>query len=418
VFSLRLPWDRPENGLATLEQRKRADGAPLVDLTESNPTRVDLPYPEAELRQALAPAGLARYEPAPRGLARAREAVSREHRRRGHDIAPERIVLTASSSESYAFLFKLLASPGDAILIPEPSYPLFEYLAHLEGVRTFGYRLTYDGSWQIDFASLEAAHAHASASGAAPRAVVIVSPNNPTGSCVGRGELPSLAAFCGAHGLPVISDEVFADYRFRAGRDGARGGDGSRAPDCLAAAPELCAETLVLSLGGLSKACGLPQLKLGWIVAGGPAAIVEPALARLDLIADTYLSVGTPVQLALPRLLELGAGIRDAIAERVRGNRARLVAALAPGSPCTLLEAEGGWSAIVRVPAVAAEPGAASSDESWAIALLREDDVLVHPGYLYDMPPGAYLVLGLLPRPEVFAAGIARVVARCGRFVP
>jgi len=254
-----------------------------------------------------------------------------------------------------------------------------------------------------------------------------VSPNNPTGSFVGRDELPALAAFCGAHALPVISDEVFADYRFPSrprelagdaggGGDG-DGGDGEGAPTCLAAARELCDATLVLSLGGLSKACGLPQLKLGWIVAGGPAPLVEAALGRIELCADTYLSVGTPVQLALPRLLELGAEIRAAIAARVRDNRARLAGALAPGSPCTLLAAEGGWSAILRVPAVAAEPGAASSDEAWALALLRDDDLLVHPGYLYDMPPGAYLVLGLLPRPDLFAAGVARIIARCDRFV-
>jgi len=431
VFSQRLIWDRPENPLALLEQRKRADGAPIIDLTESNPTRVGLPYPEEALREALARPGIARDEPAPRGLAPAREAVSREYARAGEEITPDRIVLTASSSESYGFLFKLLCQPGDTILVPEPSYPLFEYLAALEGVRPFGYRLTYDGGWPIDFSSLHAARARAAAHGP-PRAVVVVSPNNPTGSFIGQGELERLADFCRAAGLALISDEVFSGYRFApVATARARRGDGDRAPTCLAAAPELASATLAFSLGGLSKACGLPQLKLGWIAAGGPAPLVQGALTRLELIADTYLSVGTPVQLALPRLLELGAGIRDAIRARVGRNRARLAAALAPDSPCTLLDAEGGWNAIVRVPAVIPAPvgGGPSegpahdgpddgADEGWAMALLRDDDVLVHPGYLYDMPPGAYLVLGLLPDPAAFDAGIARVVARCGRSVP
>jgi aspartate/methionine/tyrosine aminotransferase len=240
-----------------------------------------------------------------------------------------------------------------------------------------------------------------------------VSPNNPTGSFIGRDELARLTAFCGAAELALISDEVFADYRFAP----ARGDD--RAAPCLAAAPELDGATLAFSLGGLSKSCGLPQLKLGWIVAGGPAPLVQRALRRLELIADTYLSVGTPVQLALPRLLPLGARIRDAIRARVQRNRERLAAALPRDSPCTLLATEGGWSAIVRVPAVVPDGAdGAGADDGWAMTLLRDDDVLVHPGYLYDMPPGAYLVLGLLPDPSAFDAGIARVIARCGQSVP
>lgn len=424
MFSARLRWDHPENALAALERQKREAGVAFIDLTESNPTRVGLPYPEAALREALAPTGAAIYRPAPRGLAPARAAVARDYQRAGQAIDAAQVILTASSSESYAFLFKLLCDPGDAVLVPEPSYPLFEYLAQLEGVRPVGYRLAYNDGWQIDFSSLEAAHARAAERGAV-RAVVVVNPNNPTGSFIDAGDLARLAELCRAANLAVISDEVFSSYRL--GRDDSEGSRGSQGNDdsedpagpCLAAAPELTAGSLVFSLGGLSKACGLPQLKLGWIAAGGPRAAQESALARLELIADTYLSVGTPVQLALPRLLEIGKEIRGAIRRRLRQNRAQLRGALPAASPCTLLDAQGGWTAILRVPALAtAASGAEASDELWATSLLRDHDVLVHPGYLYDMPAGAYLIVSLLPDPTLFATGIARVIARCGEFVP
>jgi aspartate/methionine/tyrosine aminotransferase len=424
VFSRRLQWDNPLNPLAALEQDRRATGAPLIDLTESNPTRVGLPYPERPLRDELARVPFAVYQPAPRGLLAAREAVAAEYARAGLAIDAERIVLTASSSESYGFLFKLLADPGDAVLVPEPSYPLFDYLARLEGVRPIGYRLIYDGSWRIDFDTLEAGYASGAAAGAI-RAVVVVNPNNPTGSFIEEADLVRLAAFCERRTLAVISDEVFAAYRFGhddgqadmgADRvDPERPGAGGGAAPCLATCPTLVDRTLVFSLGGLSKSCGLPQLKLGWIVIAGPRDRAQAALARLELIADTYLSVGSPVQLALPRLFELGAGIRRMIQARVGANRARLSAALPSDSPCTLLPAQGGWTAILRVPSLAP---AGASDELWASTLLREDGVLIHPGYLYDMPPGAYLIASLLPRPEIFADGVARVVARCGVFVP
>jgi alanine-synthesizing transaminase len=412
VFSHRLAWDRPENALAALERRKRAAGAPLIDLTQSNPTRVGLAYPENALREALSAPGTHQYDPEPRGLGTAREAVARDYQRQGTPIDAARIVLTASSSESYGFLFKLLCDPGDFVLVPEPSYPLFEYLAQLDGVRPVGYRLRYDGQWHIDFATLAEAADRVGAAGAGTlRAVVVVNPNNPTGSFVDAADLTRLAAFCADKRAALIADEVFAGYRFAASDSAShRPGSGPEAA-CLASAPEVTSGSLVFSLGGLSKACGLPQLKLGWIAAGGPAAPLASALARLELIADTYLSVGTPVQLALPRLLKLGVEIREAIQRRVRENRARLLEALPAVSPCTLLAAQGGWASIVRVPAIA-------TDETWATTLLDQDDVLVHPGYLYDMPPGAYLVLSLLPEPALFAAGIARLVARCGQTVP
>ena len=420
MFSARLPWDRSENALAGRERARRDAGLPIIDLTESNPTRVGLHYPVEALREALGAAATHSYEPAPLGLLAAREAIARAHVVSGFPIEADRVVLTASSSESYSLLFKLLCNPGDAILVPEPSYPLFEYLARLDGVRSVGYRLVYDGAWHIDFDSLRSALHHAAATGGVVRALVVVNPNNPTGSFVTPEDVAGLGEICAAQDLAMISDEVFAAYSFESPRAQT---PMPAAPRPLAATPEIAERALTFSLGGLSKASGLPQLKLGWIVAGGPAAAVRAALARLELITDTYLSVGGPVQRALPRLLELGAGIRSGIQHRVRTNRAALGAALGPGSPFTLLNAQGGWTAILRVPDLASEgssegPGQDSCDERWAMHLLTRDGVLVHPGYLFDMPQGAYLIASLLPPPETFLRGIAAVVARCGDSVP
>lgn len=397
MFSSRLAWDRPENALAALERARRDEGGPLLDLTESNPTRVDLPYPVDEIRAALSAPGVSSYAPAPRGLLEARAAVAATY---GEGVDPQRLLLTASSSESYAFLFKLLCDPGEAVLVPEPSYPLFEYLARLEGLAPIPYRLAFDGEWHVDFADLAAAVDRTRAPGGPrPRALVVVSPNNPTGSFLKRAELEPLARACAAADLALISDEVFSAYAF--------GADPARVP-AAAAEPALTDRLLVFSLGGLSKSCGLPQLKLGWILAGGPRATLRAALARLELIADTYLSVSGPVQLGAARLLALGAGVRDAIATRVADNRAFLAGALAPSSPCTLLPAEGGWSAILRVPGT-------RTDEEWAATLLADEGVLVHPGFFFDLRGGTFLVLSLLPPPEIFRAGVARLLTRCER---
>ena len=418
-FSQRLRWDRGENALAALEQRRRAAGLSIVDLTESNPTTVGLPYPTEALREALGAGAGAPYQPAPLGLRSAREAIASQIARAGATgvVAADRIALTASSSESYSLLFKLLCDPGDSVLVPEPSYPLFEYLAHLDGVRPVGYRLVYDGQWHIDFASLAQAHARAAAGGGSVRAVVVVNPNNPTGSFITAAEVARLATLCEQQRLAVISDEVFASYRFAEQADPGRPG---RSPeDSLAAWPALIDQTLTFSLGGLSKACGLPHLKLGWILTGGPTGLVEGAMARLELIADTYLSVAGPVQRALPRLLDLGAGIGAQIQRRVRANRARLSSAIAANSPCTLLNAQGGWTAILRVPDVVVPgDGPGGADEAWAIRLLAREGILIHPGYLFDMPSGAYLIASLLPAPEVFSGGIERVIACCTESVP
>jgi alanine-synthesizing transaminase len=394
VRSRRLEWDPAENALAALSRAASERGA--LDLTETNPTRVGLPYPHQAIAGALARAPIATYDPAPLGQVGARAAVAADYARDGITVDPERVVLTASSSESYSFLFKLCCDPGDGVLIPEPSYPLFEYLARLEGVVPVGYRLAFDGVWHVDFASMTEAIATARREGHPPRAIVVVNPNNPTGSFLKRDELARLSATAAQEDLALISDEVFAGYPF--------------APDptrvtIAAVDAALDDGASVFSLGGLSKACGLPQLKLGWIVAGGRDA--ARSVAALELIADTYLSVATPVQAALGDLLALGAEVRPAIAARVAENRARLLAALPPESGCTLLPTEGGWSAILRVPAN-------RSDEAWAAALATEAGVLVQPGYFFDLRGGTFLVLSLLPTPQIFAAAIARLAAHVG----
>jgi alanine-synthesizing transaminase len=395
LFSTRLPWHVAENALAARvhERRQRGD---LLDLTESNPTRVALPYPVEALRAALDRADPARYEPAPLGLPSARAAVAAEHARHGAAVDPARVAITASSSESCSFLLKLLCDPGDAVLIPEPSYPLYDYLVRLEGAVPIPYRLAFDGVWSIDFTSVEHALAGARARGARPRAIVLASPNNPTGSYLKHDEAARLAAVAAPAGLSIVADEVFAAYPFAP--DAAR-------VETAALAPALASAVPVFSLGGLSKSCGLPHLKLGWIVVGGPDA--GATMAALELVADTYLSVGAPVQQALPELLALGGGIRAAIAARVAGNRAALSRALAAVPACTLLPSEAGWCAIVRVPAI-------RNDEAWATGLVTETGVNVHPGYFFDLRGGTYLVVSLLPEPTVFAEAIRRMIGFLG----
>jgi aspartate/methionine/tyrosine aminotransferase len=394
AFSRRLAWDRPENALATAERARRARGEVVLDLTVSNPTHVGLPDLGPRLRDALGATASGAYEPDPAGLASARAAIARELADGGAAVPSDRLLLTSSSSESYAHLFKVLCDPGDAVLVPEPSYPLFEYLARLEGVEPVAYRLAWDGVWHVDLASLDEAIARAEGRA---RALVVVNPNNPTGSFLKRHELPALAARCEAHGLAAIADEVFSPYT--AGEDPMR-------VRALAAEATFTARVPTFALGGLSKSCGLPQLKLGWIAVAGPPADADAALARLSLVADTYLSVSGPVQEAAARLLAVGRDARAAIAGRVAANRAALAAALPPSSPCSALASEGGWSAVVRVPAT-------RTDEAWAQALLVEDGVLVHPGYFFELRGGAFLVLSLLPPPDVFAEGVRRLVARC-----
>src|SRR5581483_7339451 len=357
------------------------------DLTLSNPTRAGLEYPPDLLVPLADRRGLI-YEPAPLGLEEARAAVAHEFARRGRVVDPHRIALVASTSEAYSLLFKLLADPGDEVLVPRPSYPLLEYLTALDAVIARPYDLEYHGVWSIDLAALEAAV------GPRTRAVVVVHPNNPTGSFVSAAEADRLERLCRDHGMAVIADEVFADYVLE--------------PDARPASPAAGRGALAFALGGLSKSVGLPQAKLAWIAVDGPDDLVERAIARLELICDTYLSVSTAVQLAAPRLLEQGATVRGRIAGRISANYERLkeLSRAAPAS--RVLRADGGWYAILQVPAF--EP-----EEDLVVGLLARDGVLVHPGYFFDFPGGSHLVLSLLPPEETFAKAVSIVMARSTR---
>lgn len=385
MFSSRIVSDLVPNRLSAAVARLRQGRVAFDDLTESNPTRVGLSYPARLLDSISAPAGLD-YDPRPFGLASAREAVAGDFRRRGMRVLRDRIVLTASTSEAYSLLFKLLCDPGDEVLVPVPSYPLFEYLATLDAVQPRPYALDYHGAWSVDVDGLTRATTDRT------RAVVVVNPNNPTGSYLKRAELDDLAAHCRARGLALIGDEVFAEYVLDA--------DLPRTTSVLAQR-----QALTFGLGGLSKSLGLPQMKLGWIAVAGPDDLVKPALERLELICDTYLSVAAPVQVGLPALLAEGASVRTEIRDRVTRNYRALVQT-APRCPAvSVLPAEGGWSAVLQVPAM-------QSEESLVLQLLEHEHVLVHPGYFFDFPREAFLVVSLLPRPETFDRAIDRVFAR------
>ena len=387
MFSARTRWDLRPNRLTLLLDAKRAVGARVLDLTETNPTRVGLPSPLDVTSLLADPAGL-RYEPTPKGSPAARRAVADDYRRRGFSMDPERVILTCSSSEAYGLLFKLLCDPGDAVLVPRPSYPLFDHLAGLESVEVRPYPLHHDGEWHLS------ASAVADTVDARARAAVVVNPNNPTGSFLKTSEASELARLCAREGVALISDEVFADYAFA--------GDSRRLASLVEETRVLC-----FCLGGLSKSCGLPQLKLGWIAVSGPEDDVEEALARLEMEADTYLSVNTPVQLAAPRILERLPELRDAILRRVSDNLETLRVALSPTGAVTLLPPEGGWSAILRIPATV-------SEEDRVLGLLSEADVLVHPGYFFDFSFEAVLVLSLLVSPDIFAEGVDRILDHLG----
>jgi len=377
MFSARSKLDAEPNPLtrAVLDRRRR--GEPILDLTVSNPTVAGLPYKSERLLSALAHPDSLTYAPEPFGLASAREAVARTYARAGLEVGAERIVLSASTSEAYGFAFKLLADAGGELLVPAPSYPLLEHLARLEQITTRPYALFYDHGWHVDLDSVRRGLSLRS------RAIVVVSPNNPTGSFLKKPELEALLAL----GLPVVCDEVFAAYPF--------GDDPDRVGSVLEAE-----EGLVIALDGLSKRIGLPQAKLGWMALGGDAALVSEALARLELIADTYLSVGTAVQLGLPELLSAGAGTRAEIQRRVRRNHGRLSELLAD-AVVSALESEGGWYAVLRLPRV-------KSEDEWALGLL-EQGVLVQPGYFYDFADEAFAVVSLLTPEPSFDAGIERL---------
>jgi aspartate/methionine/tyrosine aminotransferase len=362
---------------------RRARSDALIDLTESNPTRAGFDYPDDLLAPLADPRGL-RYAPSALGALEARRAVAAEYARQGLAVDPARIVLTASSSDAYSLLFKVLADAGDEVLVPRPSYPLFDHLTRLDLLVPRPYDLDAHGAWAIDFASLERQLTPRT------RIVLIVSPNNPTGSFVGAADLDRLAAICAPRGIAIVADEVFFDYEIETGAAARSGRVASRG------------DVLSFSLGGLSKSVGLPQVKLGWIAVGGPGHLVDASIDRLEMASDTYLAVSTPAQLAAGELLARGGAIRSQISTRIGAN-ARTLQHMIGGTPsCRVLPAAGGWYTVVQVPSL-------ESEEDLVLRLL-DDGVLTHPGYFYDFPRESFLIVSLLPPEASFADGVSRVL--------
>jgi alanine-synthesizing transaminase len=387
MFSRRTDWKLTPNRFTQVQREVQAAGREVVDLTISNPTRAELHYDSETILQALVNPQAMDYDPQPKGLRGAREAVAGYYRKQHDEIDPDAIVLTTSTSEGYSYVFRLLCNADDEILVPKPSYPLFEFLADLQDVKLVPYPLLYDHGWQIDFPSLYKAVNHRT------RAVVVVHPNNPTGSFVADAEGDALNQFCREYNLALIADEVFLDY----------------AHDGVARATFAAGrEVLTFTLSGLSKIAGLPQMKLAWIVTSGPEGQLSAALARLEVIADTYLSMNAPVQLAAPVLLEQRQSIQALLLDRVRANLSELDRGLEKQRTCGRLQVDGGWYAILRVPVT-------QSDEDLAIEILRKLSVLVHPGHFYDFPSDGYLIVSLITPPQDFRHGVARVLELLSR---
>jgi alanine-synthesizing transaminase len=383
MFARRTEWNlKPNRFSAALDQAKRS-GKKLLDLTASNPTEVGLEYDQAGILRALSRPESLRYEPEPRGLLSAREAVAGYYAERRAKVSPEQIILTTSTSEAYSFLFRLLCDPGDEVLVASPSYPLFDLLAGIQDVKLAPYPLFYDHGWHIDVHALE------SAVTARTRAVLVVHPNNPTGSFVSETERLALLKLCGKRELALIADEVFLDFT-----------QTGEVAESFARDQELA---LTFTLSGLSKIAALPQLKLAWMVASGPAGLRDQAMERLEVIADTYLSVNAPIQHALPQLLKIGGGLRDQLAKRVSQNLTELDGQISQQKTCQRLMIQAGWYAILRVPAVA-------SDEDLALQLLQVHGVVVHPGHFYDFAQEGHLVVSLIASPDEFREGIRKLL--------
>jgi alanine-synthesizing transaminase len=388
MFSTRTKWRLSPNALTRAIEEARASGQKLLDLTVSNPTEAGIHAESEIVLAALANPEAMRYNPQPRGLLAARQAVCRYYCE-SHDVPnldPERLILTTSTSEAYSYVFRLLCNPGDEVLVPKPSYPLFEFLADLADVKLVPYPLLYDHGWQLDFDSLYKAATSQS------RAVIVVHPNNPTGSYVSAAEALALNAFCDDHHLALIVDEVFLDYTH----------NGVQRRSFVANA-----EALTFTLSGVSKISALPQMKLAWVATSGPEDTVDEAGARLEIISDTFLSMNAPVQLAAPALLEQRKRIQPVVLERLRANLAQLDRQLASRPSCMRLQVEGGWYVVLRVPAI-------ESAEDLAIRLLHKANVSVHPGHFYDFPNEGYLVLSLIAEPADFSEGVARLLSIAG----
>ena len=383
MFADRTNWNLDTNRLSEALARHRAIRRPLLDLTASNPTECGFDYDRPAIMRALSDADALDYKPDPKGLETARQAVAAYYAARSNEVSIENIFLTTSTSEAYSFVFRMLCNPGDELLIPTPSYPLFEFLADIQDVRLVRYPLVYDYDWQIDFHALEQAITSRT------RGAIVVHPNNPTGHFCKPEDLTRLNEVCSARQMALIADEVFLDF-------------------VLTGAQPLSFATntgaLTFTMSGLSKISGLPQMKTAWLITTGPEHLRKQALARLEVIADTYLSMNAPMQLATPVFLEQRRGFQKQLMTRVRRNLSELDRQLAGQKSCSRLRMEGGWNTVLRVPAT-------RSDEELAIELLATRDVYAHPGHFYDFPSNGYLIVSLItPEPE-FAKGIERLLS-------
>jgi alanine-synthesizing transaminase len=392
MFARRTNWPLEPNPLTLEIAARRAKGLPVFDLTESNPTRCGFDYEEKTILDALAKPGSLAYEPDPHGLLSARKAIAAYYKERGTLVEPEQIFLTTSTSEAYSFAFRLLADPGDNVLVPAPSYPLFEYLATLNDLEIVHYPLDYDHGWRIRVEDVEAL------ANERTRALLVVHPNNPTGSFVKQAESAALGQFAKQHEMAIIADEVFFDYSLESETPS---GVANQEPKGASHAAH--SDALTLTLSGLSKISALPQMKLAWLIVSGPERERRGAIERLEIIADTYLSVATPLALALPWLLETQRTIQPQILTRLRSNLAWLDQQLTANSLVKRLEVEGGWYVILKLPT-------SHSDDEWAVELVRREAVLVHPGHFYDFSTEGHLVVSLLPPPEIFQGAVTRLL--------
>jgi alanine-synthesizing transaminase len=388
MFSRRTAWDlAPNRYTEALEAHKRS-GRELLDLTSSNPTTIGLAYREEELLRSVIRREALTYQPAARGLLSAREAVAAYYAVKGARVLVDDFVLTTSTSEAYSFIFRLLCDAGDSILVPAPSYPLLDFLADLNDVKLISYELVYDHGWQIELESLRAAMRNAEAEGGRCRAILVVHPNNPTGSYIKSLELKELNGLCVDNDMALIADEVFLDFS-------------------LVATPPFSftanTEVLTFTLSGISKISALPQMKVAWVATTGPDDLKTEALARLEVIADTYLSMSAPSQLALPAMLAERHTVQPQIILRVRSNLAALDQQLASQNLCHRLDVEGGWYAVLRIPMLGA-------DEELVISLLHQTGVLLQPGHFFNFPADGYLVASLITPTDQFAEGVSRAL--------
>ena len=382
MFSSRTDWNTTPNRLSGLAAEKHLRGESITDLTESNPTRCDFFYPSEEILSALTEPSIVSYQPEPRGLLSARKAITEYYAAQGIALTPEQIILTSSTSEAYSFLFKLLCNVGDEVVVPRPSYPLFEYLCQLNDITLRYYRLAYDGEWHIDFTSLQEQFSDRT------RALVLVHPNNPTGSYLKQNEFDQTCSLASERHFSLIADEVFGSYNI--------------SPD-VHCANILTSQSFVplFSLNGISKLLGLPQLKLSWIVVDGNLQQRDEALNRLDIIADTFLSVNTPVQVALPKLLRCSSDIGNQIRLRIQTNY-RLLQKVFADSSTSVLRVEGGWYAVLQLPQK-------YSDDNWAEEILTYQNILVQPGHFFDMEQKSCIVISLLSISSLFGDAILRL---------